>query len=266
MCACGDDDASGTPDAFVGNVPDSAPQPDSSGDGCTSATFTAGPAFTAGASSNFFGVGAGAWMAAGANAGPPGDILYVEAYADLLDGTTEVDVVQFENWYEECTACVFYGAGCATYDIPLTEGLPDTGPVHCDKLYMLERAHVSFASLDTTPSAGRLMGTVSPLSGDSSIRMTEVYKTGEPDTPTGYGQRNPTGGCLELDSLAFNGSWGGPTIDAGPSPDASVDAGSPDAGAADASVPDADVADAAPDAQATDAATADANDPDADLS
>lgn len=250
LAACGDDDGGGgTPDARVGGFVDASVPVDAMQ--CPTGSFLPGAQITAGGSDNFFGVGAGAWVGVGASSGPPGQILYIEAYADLLGGTS-VDVTAFENWIEECSACVFYGTGCATYTIELESGEPTAGPAHCEKLYMLERGTVSFTSLDTTAASGSLTGTVMPLTGDSNVRLVEVFRTGEADTPTGYGQRDPNGACLDVPSLSFDGTWGGATGDAGVSDGGvTTDAGVSDAGSSDAGATDA--------ASGTDAQAADAN-------
>ncbi|MBW2277515.1 MAG: hypothetical protein JRF63_08490, partial [Deltaproteobacteria bacterium] len=212
-CGGGGDDDDDTVDAFViadANMPDATPPtPDAPPANCTTPAFIAGDLLTAGAVANLYGVGPGAWAHRANDGIAPGEILYLEAYRDLITGDTETQT-EFLDWYASCNACIFFGQECATYAVTLDpeSGLPPIPSTDCAKLFMLEKGTVTFSSLDTTPASGSLTGSVAPNTGESVITFVEIYATGDPSTATGYGNALPDGECLEFASLAFDGTWG----------------------------------------------------------
>ncbi len=210
-----------TPDAAT---PDAAPPaPDAAPVVCSALTFTGAPALSASGSEDLFGTGAGAWTANGAVGTPPGDLLYVEAYRDLITGGDTVTQTEFQNWVAQCSACVFLARQCTTYTIEVGA---NGSPVHptCDKLFMLDKGVVNFTTFNTAPGvAGRLAGTVMPLTGETTVRLVEVNREGAPMASSGFGSMIEGGDCLELPSLAFDGSWTAPA----PLPDAGVPDGGP---------------------------------------
>jgi hypothetical protein len=226
VAACGDD--SPAVDANTGPVVDAsidAPQVE-----CTARTFVPGATIGAGADDDLYGIGPGAWVANAEDQAAPGAILYLEVYRELFAGDV-VEVDGFRNWISECEACVFFGTGCDPYDIPIGDTGTPAAPTHCDALFMIERGVVDFASLDVDPSSGSLAGEIVPLTGEASVRFVQVYREGDPSSPTGYGMMIPGGECLEVDGVQFDGTWL-----------AQVDAGVPDAGMTDANPTDAGVA------------------------
>jgi hypothetical protein len=54
---------------------------------------------------------------------------------------------------------------------------------------------------------GRLVGAIAPLPEEATVRLVQVYAAGDPATPTGYGQKVEDGGCLEVPTLGFSGTW-----------------------------------------------------------
>ncbi len=209
----GDPDAAPPQPDAPANI-DAADQPDAPPSNCSTGPVEVNTAITAGANANLFGVGPGAWTGASSAHAAPGEVLYVEAYADFIVDNAST-FTEFKNWYSECDVCIFLGTGCPDYGLTVTDGHPDTGPVQCANLYMLERGQVTLTAFDTDPASGSLTGTIEPLTSESIIRLVEVYKEGDASTPTGYGNLLPDGGCVELSSLSFDGSWGGGGPDAG---------------------------------------------------
>ena len=195
---------------------------------CSPISFAGGPLIAAGASVDLYGVGPGAWIAHAESQAAPGSILYVEAYRDLF-AAMSVEVDGFRNWLSECEVCVFLGTGCGFYDIPIGDTGTPAAPTHCESLHMLERGAVALSAFDVDPVSGTFAGSVTPLFGDTSVRLAEVYREGDPSTPTGYGMMVPSGACVEVASLAFGGAW---TTEVD-------DAGVPDAGPTDGGVVDA---------------------------
>ncbi len=215
LAGCGGDggqvDAAPPPDAPP--PPPDARLPDAAL--CTAPEVIVDVPVTAGAHADLWGAGPGAWVALRSGGGPPRDVLYVEAYRDLFEGL-EVTVDSFENWAFECRICVFLATGCPAITVGVTDGHPDGAPATCDALWMLDRGAIALQSFVPDPPAGELAGQVTPIGGDSSIRLLQVYATGDPHTATGYGNRMTGGGCIELPGLSFSGSWGGGAVDAGP--------------------------------------------------
>jgi len=223
-CGGGGSDPDAMRPADAADNPDASGGPDAPQQSCLTAAVEVNTPVTAGANANLFGVGPGSWVGSSSAHAAPGEILYVEAYANFIVDNAAT-FTAFKNWYEECDACIFLGTGCPNYDLPVTDGHPDTGPVQCTNLYMLDRGQVTLTAFDTDPVAGSLTGTIEPLTTDSTIRLVEVYKEGDASTPTGYGQLMAGGGCYELSGLTFDGSWGAPTFDAGIDATGDVDAG-----------------------------------------
>lgn len=159
--------------------------------------------FAAGASDDLHGAGAGDWVAYRAPDAPPGDILYVEAYAAgvaVRDG--RVEVTALEPWVS-CDACVFLGRGCPAYALE-GDGDAPLAPTPCQHLFLLHRGAIDVAALDDT----RLAATVRALPGDDAIQLVEVGRTGDPTAPEGFGQPLASGLCVELTaSLAIDASW-----------------------------------------------------------
>jgi hypothetical protein len=213
LAACGG--GAGQPDAAP-PPPDAPPVADAAlpdAAMCSAAAPDLSSPITAGASDDLYASGPGAWTGRGA-AAAPGDLVYVEAYRDLFDGDT-VTVDGFENWAFECRVCVFLATGCPALTIGVTDGQPDGAPRDCDALWMLDRGTVTLSAFDTDPAAGNLAGEVTPIAGEDAVRLVQVFATGDPQTSTGYGNKMPGGGCLELDVLSFAGAWGD-LVDAGP--------------------------------------------------
>jgi hypothetical protein len=226
-------DGKATPDASQNPVPDGGgmtnpdatvadaapPPPDAAPVVCSAITFTGAPA-SAGATDDLYGTGPGAWVSNGATGMPPGDLLYVEGYRGLLNSDT-VTQTQFQTWLD-CGACIFLARQCTSFTIETTDMGNPVQPT-CEKLFMLDTGVVTFTSFDVSPAAaGRLAGTVTPLSGQSSVRLIQVNSSGDPGQTSGFGSAIPGGECLEIPSLAFDGMWVAPPVPA--------DAGVPDAG------------------------------------
>ncbi len=214
LAACGG--GSDQPDAAP-PLPDAAPPPDVAlpdAAMCSAPALAIDSPVTAGANADLYQTGPGAWLGASSAGAPPGDLLYVEAYDDLIDGDTVI-IDGFENWAFECRFCLFLATGCPDFMLGVTDGQPDGAPDDCEALWMLDRATVTLSDLGVDPAAGRLAGEVTPISGEAAVRLVEVFATGDPQVSGGYGQKKPGAACLELPSLAFDASWGD-GVDAGP--------------------------------------------------
>lgn len=212
-CACGSD----SDGADAGNR-DALARPDSTPIVCDSETPTTlnlASAFEAGGSDNLNFAGVGSWVAQGGASGPPGEILYIEAYTELLAGSTTSSQDGFLAWRAECPACVFIGLDCPAYSIPF-EGADPRAPSDCGSLFMLDAGQIVFNVLDTDPVIGTVAGQIDVLSGNR-VRFVEVGRSGEPGTTGGFGERIPDGNCITVDSpIAFSGSWNNvPPPDAG---------------------------------------------------
>ncbi len=220
-------DAAVPPSPMSDAAPDATPVPDAAPLVCDLITFAGVTSQSAGSSMNLLDVGPGAWVSNGAEGGPPGDMLYVEAYHDLVRGNA-VTVDPIETWWN-CAACVFFTRQCPDYVVDVgAEGNP-VWPTDCGALFMLDQGVVMFDIFDTMP-AGTLAGTVAPLPGHTTVRLREVNKQADPSTPTGFGTLKEDGTCLEVPALAFNGTWTAP-------PPPPADAGPPSPPAADAAMP-----------------------------
>jgi hypothetical protein len=213
-----------------GGITDAAPRADATQHACDEVVpvnLELGPAISAGGTDDLYRVGRGAWVAHPGATGPPGDILYLEAYRDLFSGMA-VEVAAFANWQIECKVCVFVGRGCPAFSIEVNGDGDPEAPVGCEALYMLDRGRVELAALDTSPALGTLAGQVAALDGDSEVRFVEVGRSGNPGTPGGFGERLAGGGCIGTGAIDFSGAW-----------DTTPDAGAPDADVNDAGPPDA---------------------------
>lgn len=203
---------------------------------CPVIDFQPGKTISAGARFDLYGLGHGAWAAEGQAMGPPGDMLYIEAYRNTFKGDL-YSQIGFHNWVLGCQVCVFVARGCKSYQVQQTGAGNPIAPTNCDSLYMMDHGSVSFDRFDTDPNGGRLEGTVKPLSGDDTVDFLQVGQSGNPWLPGGFGQLLPNSTCFQVSSIRFSSAWGdAATPDGGIGGDAGGDAGGGaiDAGSLDA--------------------------------
>jgi hypothetical protein len=158
--------------------------------------------FAAGFAEELHGAGAGAWAALRAPDAPPGDILYLEAYAaGVAAQGGRVLVESLESWVT-CDVCVFLGRGCPAYAL---EGDADAplAPTPCEHLFLLHRGQVRVERLDD----GGLDARVTTLDGDAAVQLVEVGRTGDPIAPEGFGQPIAGGACVEIDAVDVAATW-----------------------------------------------------------
>jgi hypothetical protein len=187
----------------TGATADASPPPDAapvlSCDRTDDVTLELGSYLGYGGVDDMWSLGPGAWFSQRSAQKPPGDILYLEAFADLIEGD-EVRVAEYQGWHRHCTACLILARECTSYGLVYSGQNPNP-PLSCGHMYSLDRGVVSFTRLEAGSYDGAIEGTIAPLDGDPAVRLVEIAQDSEH-----FGDRI-AGDCVAIAPQSFSAAW-----------------------------------------------------------